>query len=211
MDARVRPHADSSGGALATETRLAAVKAAVLDCGTYAAGLQAEGRLDAVEGLYTALLLTIRHLLYAEGTPRGWQRAAVLASDLRTRQMLDALGPTRLDELQLRAAVLLDLPAIATVDSFDQIAAVIANAINTGAPRYNAGDVIGCCVVYWGTVQTLVAAPATRGFPNYARALGQLRAVADAEPPLYPLDATAIDNYAWALRQAFDAVLAIEP
>lgn len=210
MDARARTSVDSGAMALAGEARLAGLKAAVMDCGTYAAGLQAEGRLDAVEGLYTALHFTTRHLLSAEGTPRGWQRAALLASDLRTRQTLDALAPGRLGELQLRAAALLELPAIVTVESFEQIIATIAHAINTGAPRYNAGDIRGCCVVYWATIQTLVAAPATRGFPNYARALGQLRAVADLEPPLYPLDPTGVDDYAWALRQAFDAVLAVE-
>lgn len=209
MDARTRTPIDSGAAVLASEAQLAAVKAAVSDCGTYAAGLQAEGRLDAVEGLYTALLLTVRHLLPAAGTPHGWQRAALLAADLRTRQTLDALAPDRLSELDLRAAVLLDLPPIVAVDSFEQITTAIANAINAGAPRYNAGDIHGCCVVYWGTIQTLVAAPAARGFPNYARALGQLRTVADIEPPPYLLDAAGVDDYAWTLRHAFDAVLAI--
>lgn len=211
MDARVKTPVDFGAAALADEAQLAAVKAAVLDCGTYAAGLQAEGRLDAIEGLYTALLLTVRHLLFAEDAPRGWQRAALLAADLRTRQTLDALAPNRLGELELRAATLLDLPGIVTVDSFEKITEVVANAINAGAPRYNAGDILGCCVVYWGTIQTLVAAPATRGFPNYARAMGQLRAVADLEPPPYLLDAAGVDEYAWALRRAFDAVLAFQP
>ena len=211
MDARANTMVDSGAAVVAGEAHLAAVKAAVLDCGTYAAGLQAEGRLDAVEGLYTALLLTVRHLLFAAGTPHGWQRAALLAADLRTRQTLDALAPNRLGELELRAAALIDLPAIVTVESFEQIAEAIANAINTGAPRYNAGDIHGCCVMYWGTIQTLVAAPPTHGFPNYARAMGQLRAVADLEAPPYLLDDAGADEYAWALRHAFDAVLAIQP
>ena len=210
MDMRARMVVDSGPSALAGEARLAALKAAVMDCGTYASGLQVEGRLDAVEGLYTALHLTARHLLYADGTPRGWQRAAALASDLRTRQTLDALALDRLGELQLRAAALLELPAIVSVDSFEQITAAIANAINSGAPRYNAGDIRGCCVVYWSAIQTLVAAPATRGFPNYARTLGQLRAVADLEPPPYPLDDAGVDDYAWALRHALDAVLTVQ-
>lgn len=211
MDVREKWPVNSGAAALAGEAQLAAVKAAVADCGTYAAGLQAEGRLDAIEGLYTALLLTVRHLLYAAGTPHGWQRAALLAADLRVRQTLDALAPTRLNELELRAEVLLDLPAVVAVESFEQIAAIIADAINAGAPRYNAGDIHGCCAVYWGAIQTLVAAPATRGFPNYARALGQLRAVADLEAPPYLLDDAGVDEYAWALRHAFDAVLAIQP
>ncbi len=211
MDVRARGTlVDSGAAAMASEARLAALKAAVMDCGTYASGLQVEGRQDAVEGLYTALHLTVRHLLYADGTPRGWQRAALLASDLRMRQTLDALALDRVGELQVRAAALLELPAIVSVESFEHITAAIATAINTGAPRYNAGDIRGCCVVYWGTIQTLVAAPATRGFPNYARALGQLRAGADLEPPPFPLDDAGVDDYAWALRQAFDAVLAMQ-
>lgn len=210
MDLRTNAPVDSGAAVLAGEAQLAALKAAVIDCGTYASGLQIEGRLDAVEGLYTALHLTTRHLLHAEGTPRGWQRAALLATDLRIRQTLDALAADRLGELQLRAAALLDLPSLVTVESFEQITATIANAINTGAPRYNAGDLHGCCVVYWGTIQTLVAAPATRGFPNYARAIGQLRVVADLEPPPYPLDDAGVDDYAWTLRQAFDNVLAMQ-
>lgn len=211
MDARAKAPVNSGAAVLAGEAQLAAVKAAVADCATYAAGMQAEGRLDTVEGLYTGLLLTVRHLLFAAGTPHGWQRAALLAADLRARQTLDALAPTRLGELELRAAVLLDLPAVVAVESFEQITAAIADAINIGAPRYNAGDIHGCCVVYWGTIQTLVAAPATRGFPNYARALGQLRAVADLEPPPYLLDDAGVDAYAWALRQAFDSVMGLQP
>lgn len=211
MDVREKWPVNSGAAALAGEAQLAAVKAAAADCGTYAAGLQAEGRLDAIEGLYTALLLTVRHLLYAAGTPHGWQRAALLAADLRARQTLDALAPTRLNELELRAEVLLDLPAVVAVESFEQITAIIADTINAGAPRYNAGDIHGCCAVYWGAIQTLVAAPATRGFPNYARALGQLRAVADIEAPPYLLDDAGVDEYAWTLRHAFDAVLAIQP
>jgi hypothetical protein len=209
MDGRVRALGELNSTVPAGESPLAAVKAAVLDAGTYAAGLQVEGRADAIEGCYTALHLAIWNFLRIEPHPYGWQRAALLATELRMRQMLDVLAPSRVEALQLRASALLDLPELTAIQSLKEMQVVIATAINLGAPRYNGGDLHGCCLAYWANAQSLVAAPAVRGFPNYARALGLLRQVAELEPPAYPLDAAALDHYAWTLRNAFDAVLAL--
>lgn len=211
MDARIGQPREINSSAPADGSRLAAIKAAVLDAGTYAAGMQAEGRSDTIEGCYTALHLTIWNMLQVEPYRYGWQKAAMLATDLRSRQVLDALAPSRLEALQLRASALLDLPELLVLQSLDDMQLASATAINLGAPRYNDGDVLGCCLAYWATIQSVVAAPAARGFPHYARALGALRQVAEIEPPVFTLDAAAADEYAWTLRRALDAVLALQP
>ncbi|HEU5439634.1 MAG TPA: hypothetical protein VFU88_10115 [Ktedonobacterales bacterium] len=211
MDGNTRLPREINSSAPAEGSRLAAIKAAVLDAGTYAAGMQAEGRADAIEGCYTAFHLTIWNMLQVEPYRHGWQKAAMLATDLRTRQVLDTLAPSRLETLQLRASALLDLPELMVLQSLEEMQLATATAINLGAPRYNDGDAVGCCLAYWATIQTLVFAPAMRGFPHYARALGLLRQVAEIDPPIFTLDAAAADEYAWTLRQALDAVLALQP
>lgn len=93
------------------------------------------------------------------------------------------------------------------VESLGEMHHVLAAAIDVGAPRYNRGDVRGCAVKYWATIQTLLAAPATRGFPGHARVLGLLRAADEPDPLPGALDERGIDDLAWRLRRAFDAVL----
>jgi hypothetical protein len=89
----------------------------------------------------------------------------------------------------------------------DEMRRVISAAIAVGAPRYNAGDIRGCCRIYWTTMYTLVVAPAFRGFPGYERAMGPMQNVIERAAPAIALDTQSIDDYAWALRQAFDAAL----
>lgn len=193
------------------EIRITALKAAVAEADTRARAFLARNRLDAAESTYETLLVVVRALLSPNADLlHGWQRIAYLLSDTYQRILLDALAPSRMGELQIRAAALLDLPDLLAVASPEAIADAIAAAITIGAPRYNAGDVRGCCIVYWATAQTLVAAPATRGFPGHARALGHLRAALEMPPPAMPFGADGVDALAWALRDAFDAILAMK-
>lgn len=190
--------------------RLAALKTAVLAAGETARDLAARGRMESAEVAYHTLLVTLNELLRGEESLRGWQRVAALLAALDSRLPLDALAASRAGELQIRAQAMLDLPDLTVLASIEDIHDTIAAAIAVGAPRYNVGDIAGCCIIYWATLHTILAAPATRGFPGHARALAQLRPVAEAEIPPRPLDAGAIDRYAWVLRHAFDATLAIK-
>lgn len=72
-------------------------------------------------------------------------------------------------------------------------------AIARGAPLYNAGDVAGCVAVYEAAARALVAA---RGEAGELHAL-DLDAVLRASH-------TSADARAWALRRAFDRILADE-
>jgi hypothetical protein len=190
--------------------RLAALKAAVFVASERARDLAARGRMESAEVAYHTLLVTLHALLHGEESLRGWQRVAALLADLDTRLPLDALAASHTGELQIRVQAMLDLPDLTALAGMDGIHDTIAAAITVGAPRYNAGDIIGCCTAYWATLHTILAAPAARGFPGHARALAQLRPVAEAEIPPLPLDAGGVDRYAWVLRHAFDATLAIK-
>jgi hypothetical protein len=111
---------------------------------------------------------------------------------------------------ELRLAALRDLPEITMLGSLDEIHTFISGAIGIGAPRYNAGDIIGCCTVYWATMVALVSAPVFRGFPGYAKAMAPLREIVEQTPPPLPIIGQGIDEFAWQLRHALDAVLAIK-
>lgn len=192
------------------ELQIAALKTAVLDIGDRARAYLAQNRLDAAECSYEALLHTLTTLLRPEAeTAKGWQRAALTLADVERRIGLDTLAPSRMRALQLRSAALLDLPDVLTVATIGDVQHTLTAAINVGAPRYNTGDVRGCCVVYWSTALALQAATALRGFPGYARIQGQLRAITDADVSPLPLDTRGVDDLAWALRRAFDAILAM--
>jgi hypothetical protein len=192
------------------ELQITALKAAATAADARARAFLARNRLDAAESTYETLLIVLHTLLDADVAQlRGWQRTAHAISD-QQRMLLDALAPSRMAELQIRVAALLDLPDLLTVASLEEIHETIAATINVGAPRYNAGDVRGCCTIYWVAAQSLVAAPATRGFPGYARALGQLRSVLETPPPMMAFGSDGVDGLAWSLRGAFDATLAIK-
>lgn len=190
--------------------QIAALKAAVVEIDARARLLQTNRQLNAAEASYDTLLITINTLLDAENaTLYGWQRVAQIITDTQTRLQIDALAPSRIEELQMRLATLLDLPDLTSLGSQSDITQVIAAAINVGAPRYNAGDIWGCCTIYWGTIQSLIHAPATRGFAGYARVINVLRAAIEIEPSPFPLDAAGVDDFAWTLRRAFDDAVRI--
>lgn len=192
------------------EIQIAMLKAAAAETDARARAFLARNRLDAAESSYETLLIVL-HMLLDAATDQlhGWQRAAYLITNARQRILLDALAPSHMGELQIRCAALLDLPEIITVASQADIQKIIAAAIQTGAPRYNGGDVRGCCIVYWATAQSLLGAPATRGFPGHARAMSQLRTAIEIDPPVVPFGGEGVDELAWSLRRAFDAVLAL--
>lgn len=186
------------------------LKAATVEADARAKLWRGQGRLDVAEAIYETLLFTLNALLGTEEEQlHGWQRTALLVSDQSRRLAVDALAVARIESLQIRVATLLDLPDVTRLTGLQDVHDVISAAISVGAPRYNAGDVWGCCTVYWGTIQSLLAAAATRGFPGHARAVGQLRPVVEAEVPQMPLDANGVDAYAWTLRRALDATLKI--
>lgn len=189
--------------------RITVLQAAISGVATRADVLALSGRVDAAAAAFEAALSALGVVLAAEAEPpRGWERPARQLCDVRATCIADALGADPGDGLRLRATALLDLPDVQVVESLGDMHDILAAAIEGGAPRYNRGDVRGCVMQYWGTAQTLLAAPATRGFPGHARALGLLRAAElDAVPP--GLADRGIEDLAWRFRQAFDAVLAI--
>ena len=158
--------------------------------------------------VYETLLLTLHTLLGAEDDlATGWERAALVFTDTQRRLPPDILQLNNLRTWQLRAAALRDLPQIGTVASLDDIHTTIAGAIAIGAPRYNLGDVLGCCTIYWATIQALIVAPVPRGFQGNARALAPLRAAIEVGPG--SATPSGIDAYAWRLRHALDATLQV--
>ena len=190
------------------EMRIKALKAAIAEVSARAARLETEGQSGRAEEVY-ATLLQVLNALFAnsEEQGHGWARVVLPLTDLSRRLALDALAPQRLGQLQARADTLFDLPDITQIGSLSDVHEAIAAAIGVGAPRYNSGDIRGCCTMYWAVGQTLLAAQAVRGFPGYARALAPIRQVHETEPPLRPLDPAGVDAYAWTLRHAFDAAL----
>jgi hypothetical protein len=195
--------------------QIAALREACAETAIQAAELEYAGRVDTAADTLEAHLRTLyTQTLDADAQGLGWLRVAHLLATVERRIALDMLDGTRLGQLQLRLNTLLDLPEIATVDSLNDIHEAIVAAVQIGSPRYNAGDVRGCCTVYWATGNALLYARVTRGFAGYTRALAPLRQVHEAEVPVALLDPTGTDAYAWAMRRAFDAaqsMLAVSP
>lgn len=188
--------------------RLVAIQASLATTWTYLQSPQLAPQSSATVG--RAALESLHALLQADDDQlQGWRRAAVSLSDLDHALLLDMLGASPLEIRQLRVAALRDLPDVGSVSSLAEIHAIIAGAISVGAPRYNAGDIVGCCTVYWATLMTLVAAPVLRGIPGHARAIAPLREIAEHEPPPLPIIGQGVDEFAWQLRHALDAVLVI--
>lgn len=162
-------------------------------------------------GIGGAALQSLHALLLADDEQlHGWWRAAVTLTDSNHPLLLDTLGATQLEQYLLRFSALRDLPEVNALSSLDDIHTVIRDAINIGAPRYNAGDIIGCCTVYWATMMALVSAPVFRGFPGHARAMAPLREIVERAPSPQPMLSQGIDDFAWLQRRAFDAVLALQ-
>jgi hypothetical protein len=189
--------------------RLAAIKASLATTWTYVQSPQATSQLAASVG--TAALQSLNALLLADDEQiHGWWRAAVILSDPGHALLLDTLGSSPLERCELRIAALRDLPEVNSVGSMDEMHAIIGDAINIGAPRYNSGDIVGCCAVYWATMMALASAPVFRGFPGHARAVTPLKEIVEQTPPPLPLIGQGVDEFAWQLRHALDAVLAVQ-
>ncbi|MBF6592342.1 MAG: hypothetical protein IVW57_17665 [Ktedonobacterales bacterium] len=191
------------------EVRLAAFKAAFDGVYHRAQALAAAGRIEAAEAA-AETALRVAHALLGDETetqPVGWLRVARLITDIERPLIVDALGVSRAGQCLARLAIALDLPEVASLGNREEIGAVIGAAIAVGAPRYNSGDVRGCCAIYWATLQTLLAAPIFRGISGYARAIAPMKALAELPPPALPFDEAGIDAFAWELRHAFDATL----
>jgi hypothetical protein len=191
-------------------THIAALKAAIGEVSVRAARLESAGLIERAAEAYVTLLQVLNALFSpAEEQGYGWGRVVPALTDLNRRLALDALAPQLLGQLQTRAAALFDLPDITQIASLAEVHQAIVSAISVGAPRYNSGDIRGCCTMYWATGQALLCAQAVRGFPGYARVLAPIRQVYETEVPTHPLDRPAADAYAWALRHAFDAALQV--
>lgn len=189
--------------------RLAAIQASVATTWAFAQSSQTSPQV--ATGVCMAALNSLHALLLADDEQvQGWRRAALLLSDLNHALLLDTLGASQLHQCELRFAALRDLPEINAVNSLDDIHSLISGAISIGAPRYNSGDIVGCCTIYWATMMTLVSAPVFRGFPGYARAIASLREIVDQEPPPLPIIGQGVDEFAWQLRRTLDAVLALQ-
>ncbi len=190
--------------------QLATVKAVVAEAQMRVDSLVAAGNLYALAPVYEMALSSVHtFLLASEDILSGWQRTVILITDMRYRLGIDALGAAPTEQLQARVRCLLDLQELSGIEALEDLHNAIATAISVGAPRYNAGDIRGCCTMYWTTMQAMVSAPVRRGFAGYARAMAQLKAVAEVEPPLAPLDSQGVDSFAWELRHAFEAALQV--
>lgn len=188
--------------------RLTAIQASVATTWTYLQSFQMAPQV--ATGISLAELDSLHALLVADDEQiYGWWRAAVQLSDTKHTLLLDMLGASQREQCQLRLATLRDLPEVTSLSSMDDIHRYISGAINMGAPRYNAGDIVGCCTVYWATMTALLLAPVFRGFPGHAKTVGQLKEIVEQPPPPLPLVGQGIDDFAWQLRRALDAVLAI--
>ena len=104
----------------------------------------------------------------------------------------DDAGPPR--EVPVHAiAIFDDCPP----DQLSFTVGSLANAIELGAPRYNAGDHVGCYRMYLGTATDLLSTlPACTGVRS-ALVAGMVRA-------------SVLQTYterAWAMRDAFDGLL----
>ncbi|HUY76031.1 MAG TPA: hypothetical protein VMV29_04630 [Ktedonobacterales bacterium] len=190
--------------------QLATVKAVIAEAQMRAETLAATGSLYAATPIYEMALSSVNtFLLASEATQTGWLGAVALLTDMRHRLSIDALGATPAEQLEARVRCLLDLQELSGVEALEDLHDAIANAIAVGAPRYNAGDIRGCCTMYWTTIQAMIFAPVRRGFAGYARTMAQLKAVVEADPPPAPLDSRGVDTFAWDLRYAFDAALRV--
>ena len=188
--------------------RLASAQTAATEAQTRARALLDMNQVAGAEMVYETLLATLDLTLRedSDALPAS-ERTVLMITGASRRLPIDALHSARLDQLATRVAAIVDIPEITTLGSMDEMRRVISAAIAVGAPRYNAGDIRGCCRIYWTTMYTLVVAPAFRGFPGYEHAMGPMQNVIERAAPAVALDTASVDDYAWALRQAFDAAL----
>lgn len=189
---------------LALET----LKAIVIEADVRARRYGADGRMEATLVTYeTALRLLYTLLATEQGARRGWAAVAQRLTDQRQRLAIDALAASPLGIYESRATALFSLPPLQSVRTLRDVRGTITDAIAHGAPAYNDGNVRGCGILYWTTLQTLLAAPTETTLLGYARIRARLRPLGEAEPPASSLDDRGIDDFAWSLRRCFDAIL----
>lgn len=185
---------------------LATAKQIVLEANARAIALDRSGLTEATGPVYETVLATL-HAIIADDEPTpAWERVVATLCDMRRRLIIDGLDAQPGDQMRRRMTCIADMPDVNAFNTLDEIHVLIANAINVGAPRYNAGDVRGCAALYWVTIQLIAETPAMRGIPGYARAMAQIKSVLDLEAPLGPFTAAATDAFAWELRHALDAL-----
>jgi hypothetical protein len=188
--------------------QLASAQTAATEAQTRARALLDLGEVNGAEMVYETLLATLDLMLrYDNDAQPASERTLLMITGASRRLPIDALYPARLDQLATRVGAISDIPEVTTLGSMDEMRQIISAAIAIGAPRYNAGDIRGCCRIYWTVAYTLVVAPAFRGFPGYERALSQIQNVVERPTPMVALDPQSVDEYAWMLRGAFDAAL----
>jgi hypothetical protein len=198
----------SERGKIPMPFQLASAQTAATEAQTRSRALLDVGQVSGAEMVYETLLATLDLTLRQESEAQpASQRTLLMVTSASRRLPIDSLNQARIDQLATRVGAILDIPDVTTLGSMDEMRRVISAAISVGAPRYNAGDIRGCCRIYWATMHTLVVAPAFRGFPAYERAIGYMRDAIAREAPMVTMDIAGIDEYAWLLRRAFDAVL----
>ncbi len=153
--------------------------------------------------VHEVALVSLRLALAESDQPRAWERVALTLANQGARLPIDALGGA--DQARWRLALLAELPEITGFSSFQDVADLIGDTINVGAPRYNSGDIRGCAALYWMIIRLICETPATRGFSGYARLQGNLRPLAEAEAHAGTMSQTEADAWAWELRHALDA------
>jgi serine protease Do len=87
-----------------------------------------------------------------------------------------------------------------TIDAQKLIVRMVSEAVDAGAPLFNAGNAEGCYHVYDGTASDLA-----RKLPAVCR--GPAKALADAQKRAAALGDPAAQ--AWAMRDAFDALIEV--
>jgi hypothetical protein len=116
----------------------------------------------------------------------------------------DSLEVTRSGGEPAAASMPAPPPSLAAgCPDIDRVADALVRAIAAGAPAYNAGDIEGCRRLYAQTARGVVAqlGPEARHLPLVARLS---RALDEASR-------LPVDRAAWALRHAFDDILAAVP
>lgn len=185
--------------------RIIVVKQIIRDADERARTLRRSGQVEAQAPVYETALEAIRLVCADDDLQPAWERLVAQLCDTQQRLVIDALDATPLEQLRRRLLCIDDIPEVTGFGALQDIHALIATAINVGAPRYNAGDIRGCAAIYWTTAHLITDAPAMRGIPGYARAIAQIKPVIDIEAPAGPFTPAAIDAFAWELRHALDA------
>jgi hypothetical protein len=172
-----------------------------------ALGTNLDGRL----AVYVMTLTSI-HLALADGDPpsgqlqglHGWERVTQLLADRRERLPIDALDSLPFDQARRHLGLIAEMPEVTGIATHQELVDLIGEAINRGAPRYNAGDARGCAALYWVFARLIYETPATRGFPGYARLQAQLKPLAEASAAPERMSDSEAESWAWELRYALD-------